>query len=149
MNKEEMLHKIGGFKMKKELQLAQLNNIFVKINKGIKNEAYYNKKSNNLIIFKPYDKSTNTESIYRGIESEVYNYLINELNNNNNLIVLWSQVEGTTSDYSVYYDLEVDDFLGKTHKEMLEKLPNLKELGHCKYVKIKDGKEINIADIDM
>lgn len=43
-------------------------------------------------------------SICNSIRDSAYTYLINVLNNHVNVTVDWSQVEGTTSDYSILYD---------------------------------------------
>lgn len=43
-------------------------------------------------------------NICNGIRDSAYNYLINVLNNNRNIIVKWTQIEGTTSDYDILFD---------------------------------------------
>lgn len=67
---------------------------------------YYNSESNNLILFDTSDCDEITvESICNATVSKgSYEYLIDVLNTNKNVLVYWSQVEGTTSDYIIYYD---------------------------------------------
>lgn len=70
------------------------------------------------------------------ISNEAYNYLMKELNNNNNVTVFWSQVYGTTSDYIIVYD--------KFGENCLYDMDYLKELfkkESCyKYRYVKNGK---------
>lgn len=68
--------------------------------------SYYDCNSNNMILFDTSDCDEITvESICNSTVSKgAYEYLINVLNTNKNVLVYWSQVEGTTSDYTIYYD---------------------------------------------
>lgn len=68
--------------------------------------SFYNVDNNNMILFDTSDCDEITvESICNATVSKgAYDYLIDVLNNNKNILVYWSQVEGTTSDYTIYYD---------------------------------------------
>jgi hypothetical protein len=80
-------------------------------------KTFVDKKNNNKIIFTFYGALNKEDipedfvyDICNGIRSGSYNYLINVLNNNRNVKVEWSQIEGTTSDYTIYYDdIEADN----------------------------------------
>lgn len=70
------------------------------------------------------------------ISNEAYDYLMKELNNNDNVTVFWDQVYGTTSDYIIVYD--------KFGENCLYDMDYLKELfkkESCyKYRYVKNGK---------
>lgn len=77
--------------------------------------SFYNVDNNNLILFDTSDCDEITvESICNStVNKGSYEYLTNILNTNKNVLVYWSQVESTTSDYTIYYDSDnealVDD----------------------------------------
>lgn len=129
-----------------KLYLRNLTNTYSRIKKSGRNEVFYDEINSNMIIFKSYDKEVDTDSICNSIRDKAYTYLINELNNNKNIIVYWSQVEGTTSDYNIYYDLNPSDLVGKTYKEIVGSLPSLKTIFAYKYVEIKNGIERKITE---
>lgn len=91
----------------KTLKLRGLNGKYVKVNKG-KHEVYFNKESNNMIIFDPIDKQCDTYSICNGISEDAYINLIEYLNEGMSIAVHWSQIEMTTSDYTIYMDWGLD-----------------------------------------
>ncbi len=128
------------------LELRNLNNELVKVNNHETKEMFYDETNNNLIIFNPLDEGIDTESICNGISNKAYLYLINELNANKNLVIEWSQIEGTTSDYVIYHDLEPLDFVDKAHEKIIKTLPKVKECFGYKYVEIKNGKERKITE---
>jgi hypothetical protein len=131
----------------KTLKLRDLNNKYEKVNKGTRNEVYYDSINNNMIIFCPYDKESDTYSICDSIRESMYQYLINELNTQTGLIVCWSQVEGTTSDYIIYYDLDSSNYKESTHKDILKVLSECtNDRNTMKYNQVKDGKLIPIED---
>lgn len=129
----------------KTLELIGLTETFEKTNESNDGEIYYNKKTNNMVIFMPYDEGITTEDIYNGIPNEPYTYLMSVLNNSTNIIVIWSKVEGTTSDYEIHYDCDTSYFLnlrttaksavGYIHLESVEG-----KTSNYKYSQIKDGK---------
>lgn len=124
----------------KELNLRNLLGTFIKTNNSNQNEIYYDKHNNNLIIFHP-DFKTNTESICNSIRDEAYSYLMNKLNTNIGLVVYWTQVEGTTSDYTVYYDVTPDELNIASHEEALNILRNqTSDTNSMKYNSVKDGR---------
>jgi len=107
--------------------------------KGKRFCIYYDNINNNLIIFSPYDQVDNVENIYNGIKDSAYEYLMNELNTHDNIVVHWSKIEGTTSDYTIYYDFNeptINNMKNKTYKEIIKLLPSG---GHMKYNEIKNG----------
>lgn len=121
------------------LKLRNLNKLYQKVNKSKRRELFYNSELNNLIVFLPWNKETDTNSICNGIRNKPYDYLINELNKNKGLVVLWSQVEGTSSDYRIYYDLEPSELIHKSYKEIVNTLFNQPNNDSCKYVEVKNG----------
>jgi hypothetical protein len=128
--------------MDKELELRNLNNVFYKQDKKRKYSVYHDPINNNLIVFSPYD-DCDIDSVCNGICNDVYSYMINELNNNKNLLVGWSQVSGTTSDYRIYYDMPIDVLKDKSYKEIYEYLESLNidysAVFSFKYAEVKNG----------
>lgn len=68
--------------------------------------SFYDYDSNNMILFDTSDCDEITvESICNStVSNGAYEYLTNVLNTNKNVLIYWSQIEGTTSDYTIYYD---------------------------------------------
>ena len=133
----------------KELYLRGCKNIYYKLDSKRKYTVYHDPINNNLIVFSPYDNCT-VDSVCGSIRDEAYLYLINELNINKNIVVSWSQITGTTSDYAIYYNMDVDKLKSKSHKEILNMINNNININHdecCgyKYTKVKDGKENKIT----
>ena len=107
----------------KKLYLRGCKNTYYKLDKKRKYTVYHNTINNNLIVFSPYDNCT-VDSVCGSIRDEAYLYLINELNINKNIVVSWSQITGTTSDYIIYYNMDVDMLKSKLHKEILTIINN-------------------------
>lgn len=127
------------------LNLNGLINTFVKTNKSNRIEIFHDSENNNTIVFHPIDESVNTESICNGIRPQAYNYLINVLNNENNVTVRWSQVDGTTSDYTIYYEFPLEGRELKSYDEAFEALNSATdEYNSMKYNEVIDGKLIPV-----
>ena len=74
-------------------------------------KKYIDKINNNRIHYTfhgAYDKKDIPEdfvsSISNSIKDSAYSHMIDVLNNHKNITVEWLQVEGTTSDYVIFYD---------------------------------------------
>ena len=78
--------------------------------------SFYNSDNNNMILFDTNDSDEITvESICNSTVSYgAYEYLIDVLNNNKDILVYWSQVEGTTSDYTIYYNSDNESLIDET-----------------------------------
>jgi len=127
------------------LSLRNLVNEYKKVNNSKRREVFYDEKNNNMIVFDPCDKETDTHSICNGIADDMYGFLINELNTEKDLVVMWSQVEGTTSDYTIYCDYNPSQFVEKKWLEIVEILSHSTEQTNTlKYNMIKDGKLIHV-----
>lgn len=104
--------------------------------------VYKNDENKNAIIYS-YDRGCSVNSVSGAIRDEAYLYLINELNTNNNVLVDWRQVEGTTSDYDIYYNMNYEKVLeeieNKSIDEYLESLIKENNAPSFKYRQIKDG----------
>jgi len=109
--------------------------------------VYRNTDNNNAIIFS-YDKTCDIDSVCGAIRDKAYNYLINELNTDNNLLVYWTQVEGTTSDYVIFYDVDYDDLSLSISQNMTGEYMNSlirQDLApHFKYTQVKNGLKVKI-----
>lgn len=127
------------------LELRNLFAIYNKVNSDERYEVFYSHFTNNLIVFTPCDEDTDTESICNSIRPQIYNYLINELNSKNGLVISWSQVEGTTSDYTIYYDLDSKELKDKTYEQICDVLSGYtNDWNSMKYNAAKDGRIIPI-----
>lgn len=89
-----------------ELILRNMNYNFYCLGTNIYLTSFYNADNNNMILFDTSDCDEITvESICNStVSNGAYDYLTNILNTNKNVLVYWSQIEGTTSDYIIYYD---------------------------------------------
>ena len=78
----------------------------------------------------------------------MYLHLIEVLNTYENVLVSWSQVSGTTSDYTIYYDMPVSELKDKSYKEIWEYISGLgiKRVGGYKYTEVRDGVEYKLAE---
>lgn len=88
------------------LQLRNMNTIFEKVNTGKRYEMFYSIERDILLVFHPYDDNT-TESVCNATMSYAYDYLTKYINTHTSIVVLWLQVEGATSDFYIYHDLDV------------------------------------------
>lgn len=104
--------------------------------------VYKSTDNNNTIIFS-YDKTCDIDSVCGAIRDKAYNYLIKELNTKDNLLVYWTQVEGTTSDYIIFYDVDSDDLSLSIAKnitgEYMTSLIDKNDDSSFKYTQVKDG----------
>lgn len=105
--------------------------------------AVYKSTDNNNTIMFSYDKTCDIDSVCGAIRNKAYDYLINELNIKDNLLVYWTQVEGTTSDYIIFYDIDSNDLslsisqnsTGEYMNSLIDKNDDLS----FKYTQVKDG----------
>lgn len=65
---------------------------------------YYNKERNTAIFAVNYCPTEKIDDVFNGISVKAYRELIDFMNANDNLIIYWTKVEGTTSDYTIYCD---------------------------------------------
>jgi hypothetical protein len=108
----------------KELYLRNFENCLYKLDKNRKYSVYYDPINNNLILFNPMDDCSITSVCDATVSDGAYDYLINVLNVSGNVLVVWSEVSGTTSDYMIFYDFDVFDLKEKPYKEIVKILPN-------------------------
>ena len=108
-------------------------------------EIYQDKINNNVIVYSyssfeeeeiPKDI---TKSISNSICNSAFDYLINVLNNSKNKVVYWSQVDGTTSDYIIYYDIEIPEVIDYNSIYDLTVGLFKKNVLSYKYVEVKNG----------
>lgn len=125
--------------MSKILGLINLKGTYKKVNDDEK-EIYYNEESDNLIVFNPIDDE-NTEDVCNSISDENYNYLIRFLNNNKHVVVYWSKVEGTTSDYIIFENTRYFNLKGLDFEEVEDSLLDSIVGGEIsyKYIVINNG----------
>lgn len=104
---------------------------------------YHDEKRNNTLYLSEIrykgEELEDISVVINAISNEAYLYLIDVLNANENVSVHWSQVYGTTSDYTIDYDGCDDD----TYKKLLNKVSSFK------YTYIKDGQIYKIQREDF
>lgn len=112
---------------------------FIKTNKDRVREIYYSSYFNSLIVFEPMNEAVDDiGGIINGLPKEYFNWLMDKLPTESNLVVHWTQLEGTTSDFVIYYDLnpsnlELTNF--NSVKNVLKKYDSIP----YKYVEVKNG----------
>lgn len=130
------------------ISLNGLSNEFNYHGLGVKKDLFYEEENGHLFLFSTYG-DCGIEDIINGIREDRYEYLINTLNNNKNLIIDWAALEGSTSDYIIYHGFDTE-FIEETFcPEMLShELIKLRtdESGYknYKYQEYKDGKFIQL-----
>ena len=109
--------------------------------------AIFQEKINNNIIIYSYYSYDDEEvpkdivaSISNSIRNSAFDYLINVLNNSKNTVVYWSQVEGTTSDYIIYYDIKIPEVIDYNSIYNLTIDLSSDEILGYKYTEVKNGK---------
>ena len=109
----------------------------------IASAIYHDEKRNNTLYLSEIrykgEELEDISVVINAISNEAYLYLIDVLNANENVSVHWSQVYGTTSDYTIDYD-GCDD---ETYKKLLNKVSSFK------YTYIKDGQIYKIQREDF
>ena len=107
---------------------------------------FQDKINNNIIVYSYYslNEEETPEDIIKSISgcirNSAFDYLINVLNNSKNTVVYWSQVEGTTSDYIIYYDIEIPEVIDyESIYNLTINLSSDEILGY-KYTEVRDGK---------
>ena len=152
----------------KEIELRGLNNPLLYVTDGVMVEmssleddegdeedcsftqtetyAIFEDKINNNIIVYSYYSCDDEEvpedivaSISNSIRDDAYDYLINILNSSKNTVVYWSQVEGTTSDYIIYYDIEIPEVIDYNSIYNLTIDLSSDEILGYKYTEVKNG----------
>ena len=107
---------------------------------------YQDEINNNIVVYSYY--SLNEEeipkdivaSISNSIRNSAFDYLINVLNNSKNTVVYWSQVEGTTSDYIIYYDIKIPEVTDYNSIYNLTINLSSDEILGYKYTEVKNDK---------
>lgn len=70
---------------------------------------YYNEERNVAIFAVNYCPTKKIDDVFNGISVKAYRELIDFMNANDNLIIYWTKVEGTTSDYTIYCDCNYEE----------------------------------------
>lgn len=70
---------------------------------------YYNEERNVAIFAVNYCPKEKIDDVFNGISVKAYRELIDFMNANDNLIIYWTKVESTTSDYTIYCDCDYEE----------------------------------------
>lgn len=101
--------------------------------------VYVNKEHKQSIIFHEYrykgeEKLKDISTMPNYISESAYDYICKILNSTDNVTVLWSQIYGTTSDYTIIYNNYLTN-----EEECLNHIENFNGCGSYKYVEVVEG----------
>lgn len=129
--------------MKKSLTLAGIE--FIKVGTGKKKEMFLDPQNNNLIVFRPFDGLSSNEVLNQMMD-EPWDYIAEILNECENVVVQMSAIEGTTTDFAIYYGIDnVQELANKKYSEVIKTLDALfdsatsKSHKHWKHVEVAEG----------
>ena len=132
--------------MEKMLTLYNLYGRYKKVNREKRVQVYYNDYSKNTIIFNPLDETCNMETIANGTSERPYFHLMNVLNNNTNVIVHWSQIDGTTSDYDIYFEIQLTSTERRSYNRIMNVLDGYTKIrSNHKYNEVYEGEFMPIV----
>lgn len=124
-----------------ELHLKNLS-YGLKLVKDDRYRIYHNEKQNVTIFAIAYCKDESIGDVFNGITEEPYTKLIDFMNENENLIIKWTKVEGTTSDYTIYCDCDYDGDWNiiDLDEYLWELCPDKGDMKSYKYTIVEDEK---------
>lgn len=105
-------------------------------------KIYHNKDRNVTILAIAYDVDEEADEVFDAIADENYLPLIDFMNKNDNLIIKWTKIGESISDYEVYCDADYQSYCSDWNiidlNEYLDVL-RLWQKSEAKYIMIKDG----------
>lgn len=109
---------------------------------------YYSNITNVAIVAVNYCPREKIDDVFNGISKEAYEQLISFMNTRDNLIIYWTKVESTTSDYTIYCDCDYEE--GWNIIDLEEYLWSLREgkNNSYKYNIVKNGELIPFKDFN-
>ncbi|MEH7812089.1 hypothetical protein [Bacillus toyonensis] len=124
----------------KTFTFAKLEKPYVKLGSGKVKEIFYNKEMNNLMVFDPH-RGSNVDEVLGYTTEKPYDFVMEKLNTETGIIVEWYKCEDTTSDYNIYYALDVASIAHKPFYEIMKILnaERSNEVTHYKFNEIRNG----------
>ncbi|MEH7753639.1 hypothetical protein V7457_21300 [Bacillus toyonensis] len=125
----------------KTFTFTRLEKPYVKLGSGKVKEIFYNKEMNNLMVFDPH-RGSNVDKVLGYTTERPYNFVMEKLNTETGIIVEWYKCESATSDYNIYYGLDVTSIAHKPFYEILKILKkSLRNNGvtNYKFNQIRNG----------
>ncbi|MGE1048431.1 hypothetical protein ACQGSX_21215 [Bacillus sp. GMs2/1] len=125
----------------KTFEFNKLEKPYVKLGSGKVKERFYNKEMNNLMVFDPH-RGSNVDEVLGYTTEKTYDFVMEKLNTETGIIVEWYKCEDATSDYNIYYGLDVESIARKPFYEIMK---ILKESGrnngitNYKFNEIRNG----------
>lgn len=101
-------------------------------------EIFYSEEKNNLIIFNQ-ESGLDTESVVNYTRLSMYDLLVETLEEQSGLIVEWYQVMDTSSDFNIFYGLDVEFLKNKGHRAIIKKLKESGREVQYKFNLVIDG----------
>ncbi|PGO90172.1 hypothetical protein CN988_00900 [Bacillus thuringiensis] len=105
----------------KTFTFTKLEKPYVKLSSGKVKEKFYNKEMNNLMVFDPH-RGSNVDEVLGYTTERRYDFVMEKLNTETGIIVEWYKCEDTTSDYNIYYGLDVESIAHKPFYEIMKTL---------------------------
>ncbi|MDA1906044.1 hypothetical protein PDK24_09495 [Bacillus cereus] len=98
---------------------TKLEKPYLKLGSGKVKETFYNEEMNNLMVFDPH-RDSNVDEVLGYTTEEPYNFVMEKLNMETGIIVEWYKCEDSTSDYNIYYGLDVASIASKNFYEIMK-----------------------------
>ncbi|MCU4956907.1 hypothetical protein OB990_11985 [Bacillus cereus] len=124
----------------KTFTFTKLEKPYVKLGSGKVKEIFYNKEMNNLMVFDPH-RGSNVDEVLGYTTEKPYDFVMGKLNTETGIIVEWYKCEDTTSDYNLYYGLDVESISRKPFYEIMKTLnaERSNEATSYKFNEIRNG----------
>ncbi|PEP03805.1 hypothetical protein CN577_24730 [Bacillus toyonensis] len=124
----------------KTFEFTKLEKPYVKLGSGKVKETFYNKEMNNLMVFDPH-KGSNVDEVLGYTTEKPYDFVMEKLNTETGIIVEWYKCEDATSDYNIYYGLDVESIAHKPFYEIMKTLSaeRSNEVTRYKFNEIRNG----------
>lgn len=109
------------------------------------NYVFEDTQRDNYVVVTTYDNE-DLDTVFGGLNDTRYDYIIKLLNENKNLTVHISKVEGTTTDFKVFYDFKISDEYILSYPTVIAKLKEVikQPFESRKFTQIVDGTETPI-----
>lgn len=101
----------------KMLKLPGIKHTYFPVRKDYRYEIYYNCFTNNMLVFSATDQDMGVEiqSICNATKDKYYKHLSEELNENQGVLVYWTQGNFEQGEYTIYYDLDPKELLDEQY----------------------------------
>jgi hypothetical protein len=108
--------------------LDGLDFMFEKSNNEPIQKIYYNIDRNIMLVLLSSTEQSEETDIYNGLSKEYFTHLVNTLNTNQDMVVIWEKNETALSSYTIFHTVDAGEYTGNEAKDILAELfKNVKE----------------------